>query len=107
MKTLKTVSRITSVIGLAGILLAPAVMSAPGQGWDIFNMGQGESVPAGSKHYIGTSSNVGGTGKGWDTFNTGQGEKIPAADNSYKGTSSGGSTGKGWDAFGVGQGDRL
>jgi hypothetical protein len=105
MKTLKTVSLVSGFIGLAGVLLAPAALSAPGKGWDTFNLGQGDPIPAASKDYVGTSS-AASAGKGWDSFNMKQGDPIPAASKDFKGSSSGASAGKGWDVFNMGLGDK-
>lgn len=105
MKTFKTVSLISGFLGLAGVLLAPAAMSAPGKGWDTFNMGQGDPIPASSESYRGTSSGA-STGKGWDTFNMGQGELIPAANKDFKGSSGVASSGEGWDVFYTGEGSK-
>ena len=74
MKTLKTVSIISGFLGLAGVFLASPTMSAPGKGWDTFNMGQGEMIPAANRDFKG-SSGVASTGEGWDVFYTGEGSK--------------------------------
>lgn len=105
MKTLKTVALVSGFIGLAGVLLAPPAMSAPGKGWDVFNAGQGEPIAASSQNV--NTSPGGSAGKGWDMFNLGQGAPIHAANQEYTGTSSGTGSGEGWDLFNTGQGDRI
>ncbi|MDT3707931.1 MAG: hypothetical protein ROZ09_13995 [Thiobacillus sp.] len=107
MNTFKTSTIIVGFVGLAGILLAPAAISAPGKGWDTFNMGQGDPIPVASKDYVGTSSGASAT-KGWDTFNMKQGDPIPAASQGALSAPSGApSTGGGWDVFYTGEGDKL
>jgi len=106
MKTLKTVSLVSGFIGLAGVLLAPAALSAPGKGWDTFNTGQGDPIPAAHQDYVGTASGA-SAGKGWDAFNMKQGDPIPAASKEFRGAPSGASAGKGWDVFNMGLGDKL
>ena len=104
MKTLKTVSLVSGFIGLAGVLLSTGAMSAPGKGWDVFNIGQGEPIPASGQN-VNTSHKP--AGKGWDVMRTGSGEPIPASSKDDKDASLSASTGKGWDVFHTGQGDRI
>lgn len=103
MKNLNTVSRISFTLGLA--LLATPALSAPGKGWDAFNIGQGDDIHAAGA-YMGTSLG-GSAGKGYDVFRTGGGDPIPDTGKGYLGTSQGGGAGQGWDVFNVGAGDRL
>ncbi|MDT3707522.1 MAG: hypothetical protein ROZ09_11900 [Thiobacillus sp.] len=103
MKTFKTVSLISGLIGVAGVLLAPAAMSAPGKGWDTFNMGQGDPIPVSGKPYSGTSSAAAAAGKGWDTFNMRQGAPIPPASKDFKGASGAASASEGWAVFYTGE----
>lgn len=102
MKALRTVSCISTFIGVAGVLLAPAAMSAPGQGWDAFHTGQGEPLPAASKHYQGASLGA-STGKGWDAFHIGQGEPIPPASKEPRGPSSASPNVESWSVFYTGE----
>jgi hypothetical protein len=103
MKTLKAVSLVSGLIGLAGVLLTPAALSAPGKGWDTFNLGQGDPIPAAHKEYVGTSSGA-SAGKGWDTFNMKQGDPIPAASKEvFKATPSDAGS---WDVFYTGESGR-
>lgn len=105
MKNLNTVSRFATMLGLTGALLAAPAFSAPGKGWDAFNLGQGDRIHD-SGHYMGTAMSN-SAGKGFDVFRTGTGDPLPETGKSYLGTSMGGSAGKGWDAFNLGQGDRI
>ena len=104
MKIFKTVSLVSGFIGLAGVLLSTGAMSAPGKDWDVFNIGQGDPIPASGQN-VNFSHNA--AGKGWDAMRTGSGEPLPASSTDDKGASLSASTGKGWDVFHTGQGDRI
>ena len=105
MKHLNTVSRISVTLGLAGALLAAPALSAPGKGWDAFNVAQGDNIHAAGA-YMGTSLG-GSAGKGYEAFRAGGDDPIPDTGKGYMGTSQGGGAGNGWDVFNVGEGNGL
>lgn len=105
MKSSKTTTLIATLLGLSGLALAPAALSAPGNGWDIFNSGDGDRIQA-SASYVGTAMG-GSAGKGYDLFHAGVGEPLSDARTGYLGTSMGDNVGQGWDLFHSGEGEKL
>lgn len=105
MNTSKTASQFSACIGLMGALLAAPALSAPGNAWDAFNVGQGDSIHSTSA-YVGTSMG-GSPGKSYDVFRAGVGEPVPAPGKGYMGTSQGTRAGQGWDLFKADIGERL
>lgn len=99
MKSLKTAS---VLLGLAGALLSTAALSAPGRGWDFYNIGAGDRIPVGAQ-----SANAPGAasaGKGWDFYNNGAGQRIPV---STQAAATDAGAGKGWDFYSMGLGERI
>lgn len=88
---------------LAGSILATSASADSGKGWDVFNTGTGEKIPASSGM---VPSVLAGAGKSWDVFQVGSGEPIRGM-TSYVGTSFHDVQGAGWDVFKVGQGEKL
>jgi len=105
MRNIKTASLISGFVGLSAVLVSTAAMSATGKGWDVFNMGLGEPIPAVAKGSDAPSR--GAPGKGWDVMRTGAGESLPDYGKDSKGEVSHVSTGKGWDTFNMGLGDPI
>lgn len=108
MKIVKTGFPIAGAIGLSGLLLASPATSAPGKGWDTFNMGQGDPIPVASRSNTGVSAGAASAGKGWDTFRVGQGEPIPVSRGAVPGSSAGAEgVADAWQVFYTGERTRL
>lgn len=105
MKSSKTATVFATFLGLSGLGLAPAALSAPGNGWDIFNSGDGDRIHA-SAAYMGTAMGS-SAGKGYDLFRAGTGEPLSAPHSGYVGTSMSDNAGQGWDLFHSGDGQKL
>lgn len=105
MKSSKTATLIATVLGLSGLALAPAALSAPGNGWDIFNSGDGDRIHA-SAAYVGTAMG-GSAGQGYDLFGGGDGVPLSDIRSDYVATSMSDNAGQGWDLFHSGEGQKL
>ena len=105
MRIIKTASLLSGFVGLSAVLASTAAMSATGKGWDVFNMGLGEPIPAVAKGA--DTPSKGSPGKGWDVMHTGAGEPLPNYGKDSRGEASHVSTGKGWDVFNMGLGDPV
>lgn len=108
MKIFKRVPLIAGSIGLSSLLLASPAMCAPGKGWDTFNMGLGDPVPAAGRSNTGVLAGGAGAGKGWDTFRMGQGDPIPVSSRAAPGHSDRVTdTGEAWQVFYTGERNKL
>lgn len=99
----KAVLVLSAVSLIAGSILATPASAASGKGWDVFNIGAGEKIPAPSEKI---PSVLAGAGKGWDVFQVAYGEPLRSMP-SYVGTSNHQVHGAGWDVFKVGEGEGL
>lgn len=103
MKSFKTASLLSRLVGLVGLMVSGTAISGPGQGWDTFGIGQGEPIPH-SEQSNAAHAGGGAPGQGWDVMRTGGGQPL-VYEKSHPAASSGGSAGKGWDTFHLGLGD--
>ncbi len=105
MTTLKTASRLSLFLGLTSALLAAPAISAPGNEWDIFKVGQGDPTSLSLTYVHPSIGSI--AGNEFDSFKSGSGEPLNAAMPSYMGTSIGSLPGQGWDTHNVGEGEML
>jgi len=90
---------LSSVTLIAGSILPMPALADTGKGWDVFNIGAGERIPAPSEM---RSSVTAGAGKGWDVFRIGAGESVPVI-TSNAGTSNHYIPDAGWEIYGAGE----
>lgn len=90
---------LSSVTLIAGSILSMPALAETGKGWDVFNIGAGEKIPAPSE--MGPSVSA-GAGKGWDVFHIGAGEPVHVI-TSNVGASNHYVPDAGWEVYGAGE----
>ncbi len=90
---------LSSVTLIAGSVLSMPVLADTGKGWDVFNIGAGERIPAPSEMRPSVTT---GAGKGWDVFKIGAGESVPVI-TSNAGASNHYIPDAGWEVYGAGE----
>jgi hypothetical protein len=102
---MKSVKAAFVLFGLAGALLSSTAQSAPGRGWDFYNMGAGDPISVGTQAV--SASGTLSAGKGWDFMQNGAGERIPVSNRVGRADVTDASAGKGWDFFNMGLGEHI
>lgn len=90
---------LSSVTLIAGFILSMPALADTEKGWDVFNIGAGEKIPAASE--MGPSVSA-GAGQGWDVFHVGDGEPVHVV-TSNVGLRITNIPDAGWEVYGAGE----